>query len=130
MGGGPPGASPAGFLPPSVPTGKYAFWASGEQGGVSPLQAEKELRSPGAWGGPEATGCFKQQRVLSCVPGGQGRLLRRRRRNVEVQRDWRQLVTIIMRERSKIRRMEGARECAPGTVRSVVLESSCRGTFS
>ena len=82
-------------LSPSAPTGRCAFWASGEKGSISTLQSEMELRrDPGEYSGPDATERFKQERVLCSVPDGQGHLLGMRR-NLEVWRDWGKLLIII-----------------------------------
>ena len=52
-------------------------------------------RDPGEYSGPEATECFKQERVLCSFPDGQGYLLGMRR-NLEVWRDWGKLLIIII----------------------------------
>lgn len=87
----------------------------------------------------EPHGCFKQERVVSSAPGGEGHLLRMSR-NLEVQRDWRELVLVIVEKgrvnlrdkHSKIGSMEsllefGDLECTLETVGFVVLESVCCG---
>lgn len=87
---------PSQHLPPSAPTDRCAFWASGEKGSISTLQSEMELRrDPGEYSGPEATERFKQERVLCSVPDGQGYLLGMRR-NLEVWRYWGKLLIIII----------------------------------
>lgn len=82
-------------------------------------------------------GGFKLERVVSSVLGGH---LLRKRRNLEVQRDWRDLVLVTVERGSinlhekhrKIGSMEGASEfgdleCTLETVGFVILESVCCG---
>lgn len=81
------------LLPPQavVPSGHL------ERRAAFPLcSQEMELRrAPDEYSGPEATGRFKQERVLCSVPDGQAYLLGMRR-NLEVWRDWGKLLIIII----------------------------------
>lgn len=78
-------------LPPFAPNislPRPAFLAPGEKGGADVSQRLLSVhstvreglgRTPGEYGDPEATGCFKQVTLVSSVPGGEGHLLRMRR---------------------------------------------------
>ena len=98
-------------LPPQagVPSGHL------ERRVAFPLSIKMELRRAlGEYSGPEATGHFKQERVLCSVPDGQGYLLGMRR-NLEVWRDWGNLL-IIIREQGGVNLLE---KCSKAVWRAV-----------
>lgn len=113
-------------LPPSTPQTGVPSWHLGRKVEltshracrISILPSEKELgRILGECGGPETTRVFQAgERVVSSILGG-GHLLRKRR-NLEVQRDWRDLISVTVERRSinlhekhsKIGSREGAPE--------------------
>lgn len=127
------GASPASLLHSSAtlcPHWQVCLLGIWREGWHFHSAIKMELRRAlGEYSGPEATGHFKQERVLCSVPDGQGYLLGMRR-NLEVWRDWGNLL-IIITEKGGVNLHE---KCSKAVWRavsrvhcSVALETVCCG---